>query len=255
MRKTKNNHYVSQWLIRNFKKDEVLYRLDCKTKKIEIKSEEKLFAKRRLWSEKTEGVVGKEFDTQYAPLIRKIRTFPFESNKKDILVFHRICDKGIAQDLNEFMDKQTMIFKTAVNLVPEADLGMMLSAQEKDIFEVYYGIVNKEISKYTPLLLIDNPVFMDIAIKDAKEMTYELCFMFPISECEILVFAKNLEILTKVFKGYHSIHELNVHMIAQNKAECQIASTNKRYLEMIAGSLEVIKKYRKESKYVIENIR
>lgn len=255
MSKTKNNHYVSRWLSRNFKKDGALYCLDCKTKTIERKSEKNLFAIRRLWDQELEDLVSKEFDTKYAPVINSVRKMPFNSVTGDAVSLHKIEDCKIEKALNEFMAKQMFISKTAISGIPVDMLSQVLRITQQNPYKVFVAIINKQVSDCMPFVLADNPLFLDIAITDREQMIYNLCFMFPISERELLIFAKSTDSLECVLRGYHSIHEMNVHMIAQNAVECQVASGNLRYLEMLAEDLELIRKYRKDKNFTIQNIR
>lgn len=255
MSKTKNNHYVSRWLSRNFKKEGALYCLDCKTKEIARRSEEKLFAIRRLWDQEIEDTVSREFDTKYAPLISRVRRMPFNSDEKNMLSLHKIEDYKIENELNEFMTKQIFISKIATSGFSVDMLSRSLRAIQQNPYEVYYAIINKKVSERMPLLLADNPIFLDVAITDQEKMIYNPCFMFPISERELLIFAKNMYSLEYVLRGYRSVHEMNVHMIAQNDAECQVASGNREYLKMIADDLEIVKEYRKDRRVTIQNLR
>jgi len=81
MSKTKNNHYVSRFLIKNFRTEKgmPLYELDCSTRKIIERSIENMFSSRRAWSQNTEDAISKKFENSLSKYILNLINLPLQS--------------------------------------------------------------------------------------------------------------------------------------------------------------------------------
>jgi hypothetical protein len=74
MGKTKNNHYLSQCISRNFIQNgsRTFWQYDCSTGgPLQPRNIEKLFAKRKIWSQEFENVLSQEWENKFAPLLKK----------------------------------------------------------------------------------------------------------------------------------------------------------------------------------------
>ena len=93
MGNTAVNHYLSQFIIRNFAPNhEQLYELNLKTGNIKPRSVLNLFSGRRLWNQEFEDKLTKTIENELSRVIRKVRNMPL-ADRKEIFQAHEITDK------------------------------------------------------------------------------------------------------------------------------------------------------------------
>lgn len=247
MSKTKNNHYLSQCISKNFVKGynpPTFWEYNPNTKETKPKNITKLFAKRRAWGQDLETAISENFETKLAPVLReyaeckiqRLRIFgpngitepPFNgmviTNEEHRTLLSKLCYQTILlQRIYSTPDDETEQLLTDFYRIDNNPL--------KDLVLSLHEI--HPLRCQIPLVLTDGMLFICPVPQNNKEHSYHITFMFPISEHRFLLWSSSKTDVDYFCHKYQNIHRLNLCRINQHNKECRIASADKTYLESL----------------------
>ena len=240
---TKNNHYVSIGFAKNFRTQKSdMWKLDCISGHITNRSTsaERLFAGRKLWSQDLEDAYN-TLENQVIPLIDEILLLPFKpvasSNAVEIEVLPDKYKKVL-----DYILQTTILQRANTPKSKEVDEEIHSKFFSSELVlpaeKIYLIRYNQIAFKKTPLVLIDNCVSAVPTPKvNNTPLEYSLAFIIPISPFNCLFFGNRKQL--DFFAPKHiNPHNLNIYRILQENKQCQIASQNKQYLEILKSEYQ-----------------
>lgn len=256
MSKTKNMHFLSQSISKNFISNGtsntfLQYNpISKNTKPVNIK---KLFSRKHIWSQEFEEILsGNNYENKLAPILKELATREMERGARftgedvQMAQFNAapICDA----EQKQLLDK--LIFQT---VLLQMSNGVSDGAQMQEVLkEVYtHGIqlplnlllveVNP-LGHYPPLILTDGMLFHFLAPDLQKQSLGHVCFMFPISEQRFLLWVSQLQDYYFFCQKYADINFLNLSRVEQHDKKCKIAlhknERNEKYLKDLIVQIE-----------------
>ncbi len=254
-KKTKNNHYLSQCISKNFmvKESEPFWEYDFdRNMGPRMKGLERLFAGRRLWAQELEDTIGAEMENRLSGLIKRLAEEPVKRyqsiGKTSIneLQFNgyvieseeerRILSKLILQTFlmqrNNAREENKNLDHILKEFFKQMDFSDKMNIALLEINPLWY---------HPPLILVDGMLFSFFVPekvdrrkdnKDNKESIGHLCFMFPISTERFLIWGNKTDADYFVMR-FQNIDYLNLCRIEQQDKKCKIATQDKIYLESL----------------------
>ena len=247
MSNTKNNHYLSQCISKNFAKGynpPTFWEYNPHTKETKPKNITKLFAKRRAWGQDLETAISKNFETKLAPVLREYaeceiqRLRIFGPNGITEPQFNgMVITNGEHRTLLSKLCYQTILLQR-INSNPDDEIEQLLVD--------FYSIDNNPLKDFVlslheihplkhqiPLILTDGMLFICPVPQNSKKHPYHIIFMFPICEYRFLLWSSCKTDVEYFCHAYQDIHRLNLCRIDQHNKECRIASPNRAYLDFL----------------------
>ncbi len=239
-------HYLSRCIIRNFvtKSNNTFFEYDCVSGKLSPKNLNKLFAGYRLWSEKFEETLGREFENKLAPVLKKYANCSIKTNYTiglksiEIPQFSgfQINDENDHKILSKIIFQQVLLCQRDNNLEEEKISRFFenesLKIQYPVLFEIARAIY------HPPLILVDGMVFTFLAPDKNISKIGHVCFMCPISTNRFIVWG-NQDDCDFFAKKYSNINYLNLCMIEQQDKQCKIASQDKDYIIWLSSHIRL----------------
>ena len=249
MSTTKNNHYLSQCIARNFITNNTasFWQYNCETKgPLVERNIKKLFSKRKAWNQEFENILSRDLENNLAPIVKRLVSCTIERK--------RFVGKGFTEaefnciaisDTNECIQLskiilQTGIFQMANIAEPEIDTNNGLAKHITG--NGLKGLANpilveiNPLMNAPPLILIDDMPFLFFTPSQNRDSSGSVAFSFPISPSRFLIWSNDSE-LHYFCRKYHDINFLNLCRIEQNHKKCTIASQNKEYLENLIQTI------------------
>lgn len=254
MGKTKNNHYLSQHISKNFRviEHQPFWEYDCSAQiGPKQRSVERLFAGRKLWSQQMEDTIGHAFENDLARELKWLANCPVEKAR-------RITDKVIVEaQFNGFIIEKEELRRLLDKLLLQTMFLQHYNAREKDNnaedwvirsltndmnFNVNVMLVEiNPLMTSPPLILIDGMTFMVfIPERNNKENLGHICFFFPISTKRFLFWGNEQDFLFFANK-YQNIDFLNLSRIQQHRKKCKIATQDIIYLNSLISRIPIFK--------------
>ncbi len=237
---TKNNHYLSRFMANNFRteKGKPLYTLNCMTGIVSNRntSEDKLFAKKHLWSQEIEDAFDK-MENHTASLIKEVLGMPF--NVPSITgSMHSLNSryKEIAVYLHQTQLLQISNRDTPLSFQEESSILNALNIEDvpNNIGDVRLITYHPVIVKDKPLIVFDNAFSVFLCPPHPQEKNAgSAAFFMPISESKLLFWGNNWQLYNFASK-YPFPHKLNLYKILLENKECLCASQNKQYLDYLS---------------------
>ena len=190
MSKTAVNHYVSQFIIRNFAPNgEQLYELDLKTGAIRPKSTINLFSGRRLWNQEIENKITKNVENDLARVIKKIRNTPL-AEREELFQAQEVYDKSDCNILTRLM-LQSGLFQSKNDKEAIEDYEKFIdnSSWIQADNQVFYVRIQKRVTASTPLVLIDNNMYICPVYVNGHKILAHVVFVYVISPFELILVA------------------------------------------------------------------
>jgi len=250
MGKTKNNHYLSQCISKNFIQNgsKTFWQYDCsKGDTIKPTNIVNLFSRRRIWGQEFENTINKHMENHIAPILKRLSECPVERNRtlgptgfvepqfngvhidskedcvvlsKLILQFLLLQRSNEGQPNSEIEEKLTLFFSHDDNIM------------EMPLFLIEINpLINAP-----PLILTDGMLFTFAAPTTKKNALGHISFAFPINPQRLLIWGIPNDIDFFAAK-YANIHQLNLCRIEQHNKRCKIASQDKKYLETLISTI------------------
>lgn len=238
MSNTAINHYLSQFIIRNFAENhEQLYELNLQTGMIKPRSVTNLFSGRRLWNQNFEDKLTKNIENDLAKVIRKVRNMPF-AERPELFQAHEIIDKKDCDIISRIVF-QPLLFQAKDSKEAIKNLEPFINNSDyiKSHSQIFYVKIRKDLANVTPLVLIDNSVYICPVYINKPNLSAHIAFSYPISPYEFILFLSYQDVLSFLEQHSYSVHEINMRAITQQNKECRIASANKQYLELIKNTI------------------
>lgn len=240
--RTKNNHYLSISIAKNFRKSNTpMYLLDCKNGKVTNRStgKDNLFAKHYAWNQKLEDAFN-TLENKVAPLIDNILSLPLNNctkyfdvtqlNDRYKLIFEYILQSGMLQLTYANMEQ---VDKNQYNLAELIKKSENLAAPT-----VYLIRYNQNITNMYPLVLLDNAFSISLSPpQNPVTSAGSASFFIPISENYLLYFGTDWEV-NNFLKAFQNPHKVNLYRICVENKECLVASQNKSYIYFLASEYE-----------------
>lgn len=250
MGKTKNMHYLSQMISRNFadKNGPRTYlEYDLAKGKIEPRNIDKLFSKYKPWGQEFENLLGgNEYENKLAPLLKELVHVPFKRAfiyKKDCVEEPQFNAKAIAEK-NKRKLLSKLLFQTVLlqrsGEKPQPEIEASLSSLFSSDFDPSLHLMLVEINprfNYPPLILTDAMVFFFICPDSNKESIGHMGFMFPICEKRFLLWVSQSSDYAYFCEKYQNINYLNLCRIEQQNKKCIIALAKTKQNEIYLNSL------------------
>jgi len=248
--KSKNNHYLSQCISRNFIQNgsKTFWQYDCSAgDTMKPKNIAKLFSRRRIWGQNLENTINKYMENQIAPVLKYLSECPVERMRiPGPSGFVEAQFNGMYIDNEEYSTVLSKLFLQLI-LVQRSNEGQSDSEIEEKLAQMFCidGKIVKmplfllEINPLMiapPLVLTDGMLFLFAAPTKQKKSIGQINFAFPISPKRLLIWGTPDEIDFFAAK-YTDIHRLNLYRIEQLSKKCIIASQDKEYLEMLISTI------------------
>lgn len=263
-KKTKNNHYLSQCISKNFivKESEPFWEYDFgRNMGPQVKGVGRLFAGRRLWSQELEDTIGAQMENQLSRIIERLVTEPVKR-------YRSIGKTGINElQFNGYVIESEEERKILSKLILQTFLMQRNHAREKDknsdgILKEFFEQTDfsdkmnmflleiHPIWPHPPLILTDGMLFFFLVpetangrksdrdsknhkdSKNKEESVGHLCFMFPISTDRFLIWGNKADADYFVMH-FQNIDYLNLCRIEQQGKKCKVATQDKAYLESL----------------------
>jgi len=246
MSKTKNNHYLSQHISKNFRVNNGMpfWEYDCATQiGPKQRSSKRLFAARNLWGQRMEDTINNEFENDLARELKLLVSCPIKRERV-------LTCKGMEEpQFNGIIINETERRKLLGKLFLQTVFLQRSNAKEKDnnaeksVIQFLKGnlaidmnVVLVEINplfKCPPLILVDGMLFL-VLIPETKnkEKLGHISFFFPISTRRFLFWGGKDDFNYFVLK-FQNINFLNLSRIQQHNKKCKIATQDIEYLERL----------------------
>jgi len=251
MSKTKNNHYLSEHISKNFRvnKGMPFWEYDCATQiGPKQRSLDRLFATRNLWGQRMEDTISNAFENDLARELKLLVSCSIE--RKRIIT----CKGMVEPQFNGIIIKETERRKLLGKLFLQAVFLQRSNAKEKDNnaekvairfltsdIDINMNVVLAEINplfKYPPLILVDGMLFIVIVPETKnKEKLGHISFFFPISTKRFLFWGGKDDFDYFVYK-FQNIDFLNLSRIQQHDKKCKIATQDIEYLKSLIGLMK-----------------
>lgn len=251
MGKTKNNHYLSQHISKNFRvnKGMPFWEYDCATQiGPKQRSLERLFAARNLWDQLMEDTISNAFENDLARELKLLVSCSIE--RKRITT----CKGMVEPQFNGIIIEETERIKLLGKLFLQTAFLQHSNAKEKDNnaeklpirfltsdMDLNMNVVLVEINPLLtspPLILIDGMLFIVfIPEKRNKERLGNFSFFFPISTKRFLFWGGKEDFDYFVYK-FQNIDFLNLSRIQQHDKKCKIATQDIEYLKSLIGRIK-----------------
>lgn len=265
--KKKNNHYLSQCISKNFivNSNKTFYEYNCSLGgRIKEKNINRLFAARRVWSEKFEDILSYEYENNLAIDLNNLVNLELETP-----IIPGPDSLTSAQYICKYIDDEEMIarlskLKLQIILLQQANnnpqhkndeelLSKFFEIRSTQKENIVLGELNRY-GKYPPFILIDGMMFTFIVppLNPTGNSAGHICFFFPISTTRFLLWGDNRDVEYFCTK-YSNVDYLNLSRIEQHQKKCRIASQNKKYLEYLIPKINYF--FSGEQNVKIEAIR
>ena len=267
MSKSKNRHYVSQCISKNFvapNGHKNFWTYDCQTRRTPVvKNIDRLFSKRRVWDDSFEKLLSSNvYENRLAPILKKFATQEMD---------HRVscADAGVL--IQQFSgvvisnaEERNVVTKLLLQpVLLQAALKQSGIENEAKVLEEFYRtemalqfnvvlMENNPRWPSVPLLLMDNMLFMFLSPAQSSATLRNVNFFFPISTHRFLLWTSSREDCEFFCRKYNNIHKLNLERIVQQNGECEIATQDKNYLDLLIPQIE---KYPFEQQMLIRGQR
>ncbi len=247
MSKTKNMHYLSQMISRNFTAKDgprTFLQYDFSTATAEIRNIKNLFSRYKPWGQNLENVLsGDSYENKLAPLLKELVHWPIARQK--ILGSCGLVEAQFNSVVIENEKKKKLISKLLLqNFLlqrsskrAEDDSDLILSHVFDTGIRFPSNLLLVEVHPQyicPPLILTDGMVFLFICPDKNKEALGHFGFMFPISERRFLLWVSNADDCGYFCAKYKDINYLNLCRIEQHDKKCIVAlaktEPNERYL-------------------------
>lgn len=252
MKKTKNMHYLSQMISRNFvEKDSpqtfLLY--DPFKNQISERNIKKLFSGHKPWGEDFEKKLsGDDYENSLAPILKDLATCYIPKNviigPKEIIIapFNGIViEEAEKRSMLSKLFFQTVLLQRS-NEKPDSQtensIAKMIQADQK----LNMCLVLVEISSINnsiPLVLTDGLLFPFITPNNRPDSAGSVCFMFPLSEKRFLLWVNGASDANYFVSKYRDINYLNLCRIEQHEKKCKIALAKNQRNEKYLNELRV----------------
>ncbi len=267
MSKSKNRHYVSQCISKNFAVPDGpknFWMYDCQTKQPPVvKNVDRLFSKRRIWDDSFEKLLSSNaFENKLAPTLKKLvmQELPKPVLRTDsgftvpqfsgVLVTNTE-DKNILSKLLLQPMLLQVASKSSDTEIEESKLDNFYQTHLESRLNITL-MENNPCYSLAPFILMDNMLFMFLSPSHSADALGQVNFFFPISIHRFLLWTSTLEDCEFFCRKYSNIHELNLERIAQQNKECQIATQDKTYLDLL---IQQVEKYQSKEQIVIQATR
>ena len=256
MSKTKNMHFLSQSISKNFipygaSNTFLQYNpISQNMKPVNIK---KLFSKKYIWSQEFEELLnGNNYENKLAPILKELATQDMERgvNYTDQCIqmaqFNatQICEA----EQRQFLDKlilQIMLLQMSNGVSDSAQMQEVLRQVYTHGIQPQLNLLLVEVNplgNYPPLILTDGMLFHFLAPDLQKQSLGHVCFMFPISEQRFLLWVSQLQDYYFFCQKYADINFLNLSRVEQHDKKCKIAlhknERNEQYLKDLIEQIE-----------------
>lgn len=250
MSNTKNMHYLSQMISRNFTAKDgprTFLQYDFSIAKAEIRNIKNLFSRYKPWGQNLENVLsGDSYENRLAPLLKELAHCPI--SKRKILGAHGLIEAQFNSVVIEDEKKKDLLSKLLLqnfllqrsSKKTEGNSDLMLS----QIFDVGIRFASNlllvEINpRYIcpPLILTDGMVFLFICPDKTQKSLGHFGFMFPISEKRFLLWVSNADDSGFFCAKYRNINYLNLCRIEQHDKKCIVALSKTKQNEWYLQSL------------------
>lgn len=251
MSKTKNNHYLSQHISKNFRVNMGMpfWEYDCATQiGPKQRSLERLFATRNLWDQQMEDTISNAFENDLARELKLLVSCSIE--RKRIIT----CKDMVEPQFNGIIIKETERRKLLGKLFLQTAFLQRSNAKEKDNnveklairfltsdIVINMNVVLAEINplfKFPPLILVDGMLFIVFVPETKnKEKLGHISFFFPISTKRFLFWGGKDDFDYFAYK-FQNIDFLNLSRIQQHDKKCKIATQDIEYLKSLIGLMK-----------------
>lgn len=237
---TKNMHYLSQCIIKKFKKKGYpLYEYNVKTKsRTEKKAVKNLFAGHLIWKQDTENMLSHSYESKLGPLLHKLCTDSFTTYEtKHSFNYFELTNQ------NDILTIQKLIFQSQLVMRAEdapTNTESSLASFQSSIslgVKVFLLEVLPE-ARSSPLILVDSNGLFFCRMMTNNLKNLEIGFCFPINETRIILLSNDEAMLKYFTKTFQDINLINLERILFNKKDCCIASQHKQYLEKLSNEIE-----------------
>jgi len=246
MSKTKNNHYLSQHISKNFRVNEGMpfWEYDCATRiGPKQRSLKHLFASRNLWDQRLEDTINSAFENDFSRELKLLVSCSIE--RKRITT----CKGIVEPQFNGIIIKETERRKLLNKLLLQIIFLQRSNAREKDNnvekwairflksdMDLNMNVVLVEINPLLtspPLILVDGMLFI-VFIPETKnkEKLGHISFFFPISTKRFLFWGGKNDFDYFAYK-FQNIDFLNLSRIQQHDKKCKIATQDIEYLKSL----------------------
>ena len=260
MSNTKNMHYLSQMITRNFLPKNGLHTFwmyDPSRGKLETRNIDRLFSKYRPWGQEFEALLsGNQYENRIAPLLKEL-------NQKTMERGRILTRTGVEEpqfnavsitDKIEYNLLSKLIFQIVLlqrsGEKPEPETEKITEELFKRDFNIRFNILLVEIHPLyicPPLILTDGMLFFFICPDDRRENLGHMGFMFPISEKRFLLYISNKDDFIFFCRKYHNINFLNLCRIEQHEKKCVIAlaktERNEAYMKHLIQEIPFFKSH------------
>lgn len=254
MAKTKNMHYLSQMISRNFsEKDSVrtflLY--DPNTRIICDRNINKLFSAHRPWGQDFENVLsGNDYENVLSPILRDLASCKID--RHTIIGPSEITEcqfNGIIIDddkqrsaLSKLVLQSILLQRSAEKPQAEIEAKLMEIFTSDFALKMNLGLVEiNPRGNYAPLILTDGLLFSFLCPNNDPKTLGHICFMVPISEQRFLLWVNGKKDFDFFCRKYSNIHYLNLCRIEQHEKKCKIALAknpkNEMYLKGLVSQM------------------
>lgn len=267
MSKSKNRHFVSQCISKNFvapNEQKNFWMYDCKTKQAPVvKSVDRLFSKRRVWNDHFEKLLSSNvYENKLAPILKRFATQ--EMNHRVSRSDSRVLIQQFAGVVISNDEERNIVTKLLLQPVLlqaalkqsgiESDVDMLEKFYQADLASQFNVVLmeNNPRCPSVPLVLMDNMLFVFFTPTQVPNTLGKVNYFFPISTYRFLLWTSSKEDCEFFCRKYSNIHELNLERISQQNKECQIATQNKDYLDFLIPQIE---KYQSKEQISIQGQR
>lgn len=254
MSKTKNMHYLSQTISRNFiidKESKTFLEYNPISKNIKPRNIVRLFSKRNIWGQDFEKVLnGNDYENKLAVVLKSLVSKSIEkgreiSGEKIIEAqFNAVLVEKESEQILSKLILQTVLLQRS-EATPDKNIEELLSSLYQSMWKELHKILLVEVNpsgNYPPLVLIDGMLFVFISPDPHSNSLGHVCFMFPISEKRFLLWVSQPEDYRFFAAKYSDINFLNLSRIEQNDKKCRIAlpksEKNEKYLRLLTSQID-----------------
>lgn len=267
MSKSKNRHYVSQCISKNFiapdgPKNFWMY--DCETKHAPVvKNIDRLFSKRRVWNDPFEKLLSSDvYENKLAPTLKNLimQELPKPMLRTDSgFTVPQFSGALVTNDedkniLSKLLLQPMLLQVSSKPSDAEIDENMLEQFYQTHLESQFNITLMENDPRFpsAPFVLMDNMLFVFLSPSQTTDALGRVNFFFPISTHRFLLWTSKREDCEFFCRKYSNIHVLNLERITQQNKECQIATQNKAYLDLLIPQIE---KYQSKEKIIIQGER